>query len=339
MSAPASKPLHLDVKNLTVDFRTRDGVVKALEGVDLELSLGDTLALVGESGSGKSVSAYAIMGILPDTATISADRIMVGGVDLQSASKRTLRELRGYEIAMIFQNARAALNPIRPIGHQLMDVLHRHRKLSGKKARAAAVDALAQVRIPDPERRFSAYPFELSGGMCQRVMIAIALACQPAVLIADEPTTGLDVTTQAAIMDLLADLAKTRKMATILITHDLALAKDTCDRLTVMHAGHIVETGRASALFAAPAHPYTAGLIAATPTGHSSLDSLTPIRGGLPDLRGELPPCRFIGRCDRRTDICATAPLPTLRLAGDHAVRCHHPELHGAARPVDAEVA
>ena len=322
----------LDVRGLTVRFRTRDGTVHALDRVSFEVRRGEALALVGESGSGKSVSAFAVMGVLEGTAEIEAERITVDGVDLSGGDRRALAEVRGRKAAMIFQNPRGALNPIRSVGRQLMDVVSRHFGLRGKAAREAAIDALAQVRIPDPARRFDAYPFELSGGMCQRVMIAIALACKPALLIADEPTTGLDVTTQAAIMDLIDELAAERDMATLLITHDLGLARDHCRRLAVMHAGHVVETGDADAIFAAPAHPYTAGLIAATPTEASSLASLEPIPGGLPDLRGDLAPCRFLARCPRRSAICETEALPRVEAGPDHLAACHHPALPAAPK-------
>ncbi len=315
----------LEVRDLSVRFRTRDGEVHALDRVSFDVRRGEALALVGESGSGKSVSAFAIMGILDGAAAVTAERITLDGVDLASGDPRALKEVRGRKAAMIFQNPRSALNPIRQVGRQLTDVIGRHHGLKGKAARTAAIEALARVRIPDPARRFDAYPFELSGGMCQRVMIAIALACEPALLIADEPTTGLDVTTQAAIMDLLDELAAEQNMATLLITHDLGLARDHCRRIAVMHAGHVVETGDTAAIFAAPAHPYTAGLIAATPTEASSLASLVPIPGGLPDLRGHLPPCRFLARCTRRTEVCETTPLPRVEVAPGHGVACHHP--------------
>ena len=324
-----SRPF-LEVEDLTVRFKTRDGVVQAVDRVSFALAEGDTLAVVGESGSGKSVSAYAIMGILDGAADIEASRIAIGGVDLGQGGPRALSAVRGKSVAMIFQNARAALNPIRSVGRQLMDVLGRHRGLKGKAARDAAVAALAQVRIPDPEKRFDAYPFELSGGMCQRVMIALALACEPRLLIADEPTTGLDVTTQAAIMDLVRELSRSRGMATVLITHDLGLARDYCDRIAVMHAGHVVETGSTEQIFERPAHPYTAGLIAATPTEASSLAALQPIPGGLPDLRGELPACRFVERCPRRTPVCTAEALPLVTLEPGHGVACHHPAVPAA---------
>jgi len=325
-------PPFLDVAGLSVRFRTRDGIVHALDRVSFSVSRGEALALVGESGSGKSVSAFAVMGILDGAADIAAERIVLDGVDLAAGGARALKQARGRKAAMIFQNPRAALNPIRPVGYQIIDVLQRHFGLKGRAAREAAVDALAPVRIPDPARRFGAYPFELSGGMRQRVMIAIALACRPSLLIADEPTTGLDVTTQAAIMDLIDELAAEHDMATLLITHDLTLARDHCRRIAVMHAGHVVEIGDTAAIFAAPAHPYTAGLLAATPTEASSLEDLHPISGGLPDLRGDLPPCRFLARCTRRTEICASAPLPVEEIAPGHVAACHHPARAAAER-------
>lgn len=314
----------LDIRNLSVSFRTRDGTVNALENVSFSLARGETLGIVGESGSGKSVAAYAIMHLLGKTADVSADRMMAGGADLLKASEDELKQLRGSMIAMIFQNARSALNPIRPIGMQLVDVLRQHRGMTRSQAHKAAVDALAEVRIPDPARRFTAYPFELSGGMCQRVMIALAFACEPDILIADEPTTGLDVTTQATIMDLIREKSQARQMATILITHDLGLAADYCDRFAVMHAGHVVERGSTQELFYAPQHPYSGMLIAATPTGASKLENLYSIPGNLPDLRGELPSCRFIERCPKRAPVCVT-PWSPQEVAPGHIVGCHMP--------------
>jgi peptide/nickel transport system ATP-binding protein len=232
---------------------------------------------------------------------------------------------------MIFQNPRVALNPIRQVGQQIEDVLRRHTELRGRDLRARAIECLAEVRIPDPERRYAAYPFELSGGMCQRIMIAIALACRPRLLIADEPTTGLDVTTQAAIMRLIRDLGREKGMATLLITHDLGLAREFCDTLAVMHAGHIVETGPTEAVFRTPAHPYAAQLTRATPVGQERLENLAAIPGNLPDLRrADLPTCRFAERCERRSAACAT-PLPYLRVTAGHSVHCHHPTRKEAA--------
>jgi peptide/nickel transport system ATP-binding protein len=315
----------LAIEDLSVEFRTRSGVVRALDRVCLTLSRGETMALVGESGSGKSVTAYATLGILDAAARITAGSIVFGGLDMLAAGARALDDVRGREIAIIFQNPRAALNPIRPVGRQIADILLRHGNVSGAQAPDRAIEMLARVRIPDPKRRAQSYPFELSGGMCQRVMIAMALACEPTLLIADEPTTGLDITTQAVIMDLIAELASAHNMATLLITHDLALAAEYCDRIAVMHAGQIVETAPTPLLFAEPRHPYTAKLIAATPGDATRLDDLAAIAGGLPDLRrADLPACRYSDRCERRGEECLTPPLP-LRAFGGGLVACRHP--------------
>lgn len=314
----------LDIQNLKVDFATRDGTVHAIENVSFQLARGETMGLVGESGSGKSVSAYAVMRLLGVSARVSADRMVSGGMDLLSASDAEVAGMRGKHMTMIFQNARSALNPIRSIGEQIADVLRTHRAMPRREARKAAVDALAEVRIPDPERRYNAYPFELSGGMCQRVMIALAFASEPELLIADEPTTGLDVTTQAVIMDLIRLKSSQRRMSTILITHDLTLAAEYCDRFAVMHAGHIVEQGSTADIFDNAAHPYTELLMKATPHGASSLSDLTAIPGSLPDLRLDLPPCRFVSRCPQSTPACAGA-LPRTALDANHEVACHMP--------------
>lgn len=315
----------LEVADFSVEFHTRLGTVKALEEVGFSLDRGEIIAMVGESGSGKSVTAFGIMGILEAAARVTAGRIVFGGLDLLQVAEAELATIRGRELAMIFQNPRGALNPIRRVGQQIGDVLWRHAPLPRVDVKRRAIELLTQVRIPDAERRYAAYPFELSGGMCQRVGIAMALACEPALLIADEPTTGLDVTTQAAVMDLIVDLARKRHMATLLITHDLGLAAEYCERLVVMHAGHVVESAPTGELFAKPRHPYTSRLIASTPHGSGQLEALSAIPGGLPDLRGELPPCRYRGRCERYTSHCDEAPLPRLQMAPLHLVACRHP--------------
>jgi peptide/nickel transport system ATP-binding protein len=300
------------------------GAVVGAWDVGFRVAPGEALGIVGESGSGKSVMCYALMGILDAAGRITAGRATFGGFDLVGAKEDDLAGIRGREMAMIFQNPRTALNPIRRVGLQIEDVLLRHTATTRAQARARAIECLRQVRIPDPERRHGAYPFELSGGQCQRVMIALALACRPQLLIADEPTTGLDVTTQAAVMDLVQALAREQEMATILITHDLGLAAEYCDRIVVMHAGHVVEVAPTAELVRAPRHPYTAKLIAATPHGAASLRALSSIRGNLPDLRrADLPRCRFSERCDRASPACA-APLPTRAVGLGHVVRCHH---------------
>jgi len=315
----------LSVETLSLSFRTRAGTVRALEDVSFDLAKGETLGIVGESGSGKSVLSFAVMGISDPAARITGGAVRFEGLDLLTAPPRDLDALRGAEMAMIFQNPRVALNPIRPVGKQIEDVLLRHAGLTRAEARVRAVEMLAKVRIPDPERRAKAYPFEMSGGMCQRVMIALALACAPKLLIADEPTTGLDVTTQAAIMDLVGDLARESRMAVILITHDLGLAAERCDRIAVMHAGHVVEVAPTAELFAAPRHPYTRRLIATTPRPGVTLAELEPIPGALPDLRGELPPCRYAARCERSDTACGAGPLPRLTVRPGHLVACARP--------------
>jgi peptide/nickel transport system ATP-binding protein len=328
-----AQPPLLDVTDFSLEFRTRSGTVRAIEHVNLQLRKGEIVCLVGESGSGKSVLSYALLGISDAAAKVTSGTARFGGIDLLQAPERQLSELRGREISMIFQSPRTALNPIRRVGQQIEDVLRRHAVHTragsageaGKGFRERAVQALRDVAIADPERRFNAYPFELSGGMCQRVMIAIALACRPGLLIADEPTTGLDVTTQAAVMDLITGLARERQMATLFITHDLGLAADHCDRIVVMHAGHAVESAPSGALFRAPRHPYTARLISSTPTRSTVLAALEPVPGQLPDLRRTaLPACRFSERCERASDRCRTS-LPQLDAAATHAVACWHP--------------
>jgi peptide/nickel transport system ATP-binding protein len=316
----------LEVERLSLEFRTRSGTVRALENVDLRLRAGEVLGLVGESGSGKSVLSFAVMGIQDPAARITGGAMRFAGEDLLANRGAAMTKLRGREMAMIFQNPRVALNPILRVGHQIEDVLARHTDLLPEARHARAIACLAEVRIPDPERRYDAFPFELSGGMCQRVMIALALACKPRLLIADEPTTGLDVTTQAAIMNLIRDLSAERGMSMLLITHDLGLAREYCHRIAVMHAGHVVEVGTTAEIFAAPRHPYTARLIAATPMGVRTLADLAAIEGNLPDLRrDDLPACRFSERCARLNATC-DEPL-TMRPAGadGHEVACHRP--------------
>lgn len=344
--AEVGNPPLLDVRDLNLEFRTRDGCVRALEGVNLSVRRGEIVGLVGESGSGKSVLSYAMLGISDRAARITGGSARFGGIDLLRADARALAELRGREISMVFQSPRTALNPIRRVGLQIEDVLRRHALARGPDLRAAlregAVRALREVAIPDPERRLAAYPFELSGGMCQRVMIALALACRPSLLIADEPTTGLDVTTQAAVMDLITGLARERQMATLFITHDLALAADHCDRIVVMHAGQVVEDAATGTLFEDPRHPYTRQLISSTPGPSGSIGSLAPVPGVLPDLRrADLPACRFAERCERADQRCRTI-RPLLGEADSpgalHRVACWHPLHTGAARVGSAEL-
>ncbi|AJA59877.1 MULTISPECIES: dipeptide ABC transporter ATP-binding protein [Bradyrhizobium] len=275
-----AQPL-LDVQDLTVEFSTRRGIVKAVQHVNISVAKGETLAIVGESGSGKSVTSYAVMRILDRAGRIAEGSVMFSGIDVKAATEDQMRDLRGREVSMIFQNPRAALNPIRKVGDQIEDVLRTHVQQAmvsdhGEKA----IEALEQVKIARPRERYHAYPFELSGGMCQRVVIALALACNPQLLIADEPTTGLDVTTQKAVMDLIVELTKRKAMSTILITHDLGLAAAYCDRVVVMEKGRVVETAKAADIFANPQHPYTKKLMRATPRLGVSLRDLLPEEEG-----------------------------------------------------------
>ncbi|MFG1397417.1 dipeptide ABC transporter ATP-binding protein [Roseixanthobacter pseudopolyaromaticivorans] len=266
----------LEVHHLTVEFATRKGIVTAVKQVDLTVRKGETVGIVGESGSGKSVTSYTLMRILDRAGRIAEGTITFSGIDVANATERTMRDLRGREISMIFQNPRAALNPIRKVGDQIGDVLLHHLQAEPRNVKAKVIEILEQVRIARPEERYHAYPFELSGGMCQRIVIALALACQPQLLIADEPTTGLDVTTQKAVMDLVTELTRARGMSTILITHDLGLAATYCDTVVVMEKGKVVETAPAEQVFRAPQHPYTQKLVRATPRPGIALSDLLP---------------------------------------------------------------
>src|SRR6266536_3665942 len=282
-----AQPL-LDVEDLTVEFTTRRGIVKAVQHVNISVAKGETLGIVGESGSGKSVTSYAVMRILDRAGKIAEGSVMFSGIDVKTASESQMRDLRGREISMIFQNPRAALNPIRKVGDQIEDVLRQHVQQSQVTDRGEkAIEALEQVKIARPRERYHAYPFELSGGMCQRVVIALALACNPQLLIADEPTTGLDVTTQKTVMDLVTELTRERGMSTILITHDLGLAASYCDRVVVMEKGNVIETAESSSIFKTPAHPYTRKLMRATPRPGVSLRELLPEE--TPSLAASLP--------------------------------------------------
>jgi peptide/nickel transport system ATP-binding protein len=286
----------LDVKDLTVEFSTRRGIVRAVEHVNVTIAKGETVGIVGESGSGKSVTSYAVMRILDRAGRIAEGAVHFTGLDIRGASEAEMRDLRGREMSMIFQNPRAALNPIRKVGHQIEDVLKQHSQADSAALTDKAIEMLDQVRIARPRERYHAYPFELSGGMCQRVVIALALACRPQLLIADEPTTGLDVTTQKTVMELIVELTKQRGMSTILITHDLGLAATYCDRVVVMEKGHVVETALSRVIFTAPSHPYTRKLMRATPRPGASLRDLLPEDHAVatdsvftsPRLRGEV---------------------------------------------------
>jgi peptide/nickel transport system ATP-binding protein len=276
----AAVPL-LVIRDLTIEFATRRGTVRAIDQIEISLAKGETLGIVGESGSGKSVTSYAVMRILDRAGRIAEGLVTFGGIDLREAPETVMRDLRGREMSMIFQNPRAALNPIRRIGPQIEDVLVQHAQATRTTARDKAIAMLDRVRIARPDERYDAYPFELSGGMCQRVVIALALACRPQLLIADEPTTGLDVTTQQAVMELVVELTRERGMSTILITHDLGLAAAYCGRIVVMEKGRVVETADAATIFKQPAHAYTQKLMRATPRPGAALRDLLP-NGAVP---------------------------------------------------------
>jgi peptide/nickel transport system ATP-binding protein len=314
-----AQPL-LDVQDLTVEFNTRRGIVKAVQHVNISVAKGETLAIVGESGSGKSVTSYAVMRILDRAGKIAEGSVMFSGIDVKAATEDQMRDLRGREVSMIFQNPRAALNPIRKVGDQIEDVLRTHVQQAPVADRGErAIEALEQVKIARPRERYHAYPFELSGGMCQRVVIALALACNPQLLIADEPTTGLDVTTQKAVMDLIVELTRRKAMSTILITHDLGLAAAYCDRVVVMEKGRVVETAKAADIFANPQHPYTKKLMRATPRLGVSLRDLLPEEEGAsfasPRMRGEadalgsaIAPRSAAGEGDSPSTVLAESP-------------------------------
>ncbi|MGY3486820.1 peptide/nickel transport system ATP-binding protein [Bradyrhizobium sp. USDA 4011] len=312
-----AQPL-LDVSDLTVEFTTRRGIVKAVQHVNISVAKGETVGIVGESGSGKSVTSYAVMRILDRAGRIAEGSVMFSGIDVKAATESQMRDLRGREVSMIFQNPRAALNPIRKVGHQIEDVLRQHVQQAQVTDRGeTAIEALEQVKIARPRERYHAYPFELSGGMCQRVVIALALACNPQLLIADEPTTGLDVTTQKAVMDLIVELTRRRSMSTILITHDLGLAAAYCDRVVVMEKGRVVETAKSADIFAAPQHDYTKKLMRATPRIGVSLRDLLPEEDSLasPRVQGEADVRSAAGEGDSPRAVSADAaphpnPLP-----------------------------
>jgi oligopeptide/dipeptide ABC transporter ATP-binding protein len=320
------KPPLLEVKDLKTHFFTDAGVLPSVDGITFSVSDGETVALVGESGCGKSVTAMSILRLIPDPpGRIVGGQILFRGQDLVTMPARELRRLRGNEIAMIFQEPMTSLNPVYTIGNQIAEaiVLHQHR--TAEEARALAIDMLDQVGIPAPAARVDEYPHQLSGGMKQRVMIAMALSCNPSLLIADEPTTALDVTIQAQILDLLARIQRDRGMAVLLITHDLGVVAEVCQRTVVMYAGHIAETATTEALFANPCHPYTRGLLASLPERATPGRRLPTITGTVPGPLQFPSGCRFRNRCPHATKVCETTP-PRYEPSPGHVVFCHHPQ-------------
>ncbi|GLW10250.1 ABC transporter ATP-binding protein [Microtetraspora sp. NBRC 13810] len=319
----------LEIKDLTVGFDTEDGLVHAVRGVSLDLAEGEILALCGESGCGKSVTGMSIPRLLPPDSTRLSGSIRLDGRELTGLPEAELRRVRGKDVSVVFQEPMTSLNPSFTVGYQIGEVLRRHEKLSWKAARARAVDLLRLVGIPAPERRINEYPHQLSGGMRQRVVIAIAVACSPRVLIADEPTTALDVTIQAGVLDVFRDLRDRLGTAIILITHDLGVVADIADRAVVMYAGRAVEQAPVGELFARPRHPYTLGLMKALPTaaaaGADGRLRLAEIPGMLPSSLSDPAACLFHDRCPRAKDDCVTA-VPELAASGPgHLAACFYP--------------
>jgi oligopeptide/dipeptide ABC transporter ATP-binding protein len=316
----------LEVNGLRTSFHTRDGVVRAVDGISFHVDSGEIMGLVGESGCGKSVTSLSIMRLVANPGRIEAGEVLFDGADLLKLPEGDMRKIRGDRISMIFQQPQSSLNPVWDVGAQIQEVLRIHRGMTDKAARARAADLLKMVGIPDPERRLKAYPHEMSGGMAQRVMIAMALACEPELLIADEPTTALDVTIQAQILDLMRHLRDELGTAIVLITHDLGVVAEMCDQVAVMYAGEIVEHTDVTSLFRDPRHPYTRGLIGSIPVVGAAIDELAVIPGSVPNLIDLPPGCRFAPRCLSRVEAnltIAEEQHPELRpVAAGHDVRC-----------------
>jgi peptide/nickel transport system ATP-binding protein len=322
----------LELRGLTVDFATDDGVVHAVDGIDLALGRGRTLGLVGESGCGKSVTSLAIMGLLPPENSKVGGQVVFEGRDLLTLDAHLLRDLRGARLAMIFQEPMTSLNPSYTIGDQIIEAIQRHQDLDKVAARARAIEVLTLVRIPSPERRIDDYPHKLSGGMRQRAMIAMALACGPQLLIADEPTTALDATVQAQVLELIREEQRARGLAMLLVSHDLGVVARMCERVVVLYAGQVVESGPAAQLLERPAHPYTAALVETVRALREAAGRAEgAARRPLPTIPGIVPSpgrwaagCRFRERCGNADDRCSDPP-PMRSLAERHEVRCVHP--------------
>jgi oligopeptide/dipeptide ABC transporter ATP-binding protein len=316
----------LEVKDLKTHFPTRAGLVRSVDGVSFYLDRGELLGLVGESGCGKSITALSVMRLIAPPGKIVNGEILFDGKDLLKLSDEEMRQMRGDDIAMIFQDPMTSLNPVYTVGEQIAEALRLHRKLSRKQARQAAIEAMREVAIPDPARRFNDYPHQLSGGMRQRVMIAMALACNPKLLIADEPTTALDVTIQAQILELLDELRRQRDLAVLLITHDLGVVAEVADRVAVMYTGRIVEESPVAELFIRPKHPYTEGLLRSVPKLTSEhvakKERLETIEGTVPRPTDLPVGCHFAPRCPLRMPSCTVGDIPLYDLAGGVRVRC-----------------
>ena len=312
----------LEVKELRTSFFTDAGEVKAVDGISFQLDRGKVLGIVGESGSGKSVTAYSIMQILAPTGRIIGGSVKLDGQELVNAGEKVLRTVRGNKISIIFQDPMTSLNPTYTVGHQLMEAILLHTNRNKQQARERALEMLRLVNINQPEKRLKQYPFELSGGMRQRVMIAMALACEPDILIADEPTTALDVTIQAQILDLMRDLQKQLGMAIIMITHDLGVVAQMCDEVVVMYAGSICEQGTADEIFYNPRHEYTKGLMRSIPTADTKGQRLQPITGTPIDLLNMPAGCPFAPRCESAMKVCLTQRPERMLINDDHMATC-----------------
>jgi len=320
----------VEVADLRVVFRgDRGHTTHAVETVNFRLARGVTLGLVGESGCGKSVTALAIMGLLPKGSAEVSGRVGFEGINLLDLRDTAMRDLRGNRLAMIFQEPMTSLNPAYTIGEQIIETLVRHRGLSRAQARVRAIELLRDVSIPSPELRVDDYPHKLSGGMRQRAMVAIALACDPQLLIADEPTTALDVTIQAQVLELIRSLKKRTNAAIVLISHDLGVIAEVCDEVAVMYAGEIVEHAQVDALFKAPQHPYTVGLLASIPRLDRRVETLATIEGSLPDMSEVLQGCRFAARCPFTSEICVSSAPPIVEVGARHWSRCVKAPLEG----------
>jgi len=314
----------LDIKNLSVEFTTRAGTFRAVDGIDLTVDEGEVVGIVGESGSGKSVTSLAVMGLLGSNGRVVADRMTFAGRDLLTMPAAQRRKITGMDVAMVFQEPMTSLNPCFTVGFQIMETLRVHEGLSGKALRNRAIALLEQVGIPAPESRLSAFPHQLSGGMSQRVMIAIAIACNPRLLVADEPTTALDVTIQKQILDLLVQLQRERGMALILITHDMGVVAETAQRVVVMYAGQVAETRPVQSLFERPRHPYTGALLDALPERALGKRRLPTIPGMVPGIADRPAGCLFSPRC-RFADARCRAERPALFDVDDGRARCFYP--------------
>lgn len=330
MEQKKEKPL-LSIEGLVTTFRMRGGAGNAVDDVRLEIARGETVGLVGESGCGKSMTAMSVMGLLPDMAKITAGKIDFAGEDLAKYSRSQMLKITGDRISMIFQEPMTSLNPVKTVGHQVREAILLHQKVSRKEAKEKVIDIFKKVGIPEPERRYGQYPHQLSGGLRQRVMIGMAMVCSPDLLIADEPTTALDVTIEAQILRLMRKLQEEQGASILMITHNLGVVAEICDRVYVMYAGQVVEQADVRTLFKNPSHPYTVGLMKSLPGMRDRQERLYNIRGMVPSLSHMPKGCRFSPRCDRACDRCRMEAPPLIDLGGGHKARCFLFEKEGGA--------